>query len=43
MTGEHEYRNDITTGQHLTRHADRPYVFYFFPPHKPYAPRYKPF
>lgn len=31
MTGEHGHRNDITNGQLINRHADRPYVFYFFP------------
>lgn len=31
MTGDQRHRNDITNGQHLNRHADRPYVFYFFP------------
>lgn len=31
MTGKHRHRNDITNEQHLNRHADRPYVFYFFP------------
>lgn len=30
MTGENRHRNDITNGQQLTIHADRPYVFYFF-------------
>jgi hypothetical protein len=31
LTGDQRHRNDITNGQHLNRHADRPYVFYFFP------------
>ena len=31
MTGDQRHRNDIIDGQHLNRHADRPYVFYFFP------------
>ena len=31
MTGDQRQRNDITNGQKLTRHADRPSVFYFFP------------
>lgn len=31
MTGDQRRRNDITNGQQLTRHADRPNVFYFFP------------
>ena len=31
MTGDQRHRNDITNGQHLNRHADRPYVFYLFP------------
>jgi hypothetical protein len=31
LTGDQRHRNDITNGQQLTRHADRPYVFYFFP------------
>ena len=31
MTGDQIQRNDITNGQQLTRHADRPNVFYFFP------------
>lgn len=30
MTGDQRHRNNITNGQHLNRHADRPYVFYFF-------------
>jgi len=30
LTGDQRHRNDITNGQHLNRHADRPYVFYFF-------------
>ncbi|MBD3749519.1 MAG: DUF1524 domain-containing protein [Sphingobacteriales bacterium] len=29
--GEQRHRNDNTNGQLLNRHADRPYVFYFFP------------
>jgi len=31
LTGENRHRKDITNGQQLTRHADRPYVFYFSP------------
>ena len=31
MTGDQRHRNDIINGQQLNRHADRPYVFYFFP------------
>jgi hypothetical protein len=31
LTGDQRHRNDITNGQHLNRHADRPYIFYFFP------------
>lgn len=30
MTSDQRQRNDITNGQQLTRHADRPEVFYFF-------------
>jgi hypothetical protein len=30
LTGDQRHRNDIATGQLLNRHADRPYVFYFF-------------
>jgi hypothetical protein len=31
LTGAQRHRNDIINGQHLNRHADRPYVYYFFP------------
>jgi len=31
LTGDQRRRNDITNGQQLTRHADQPNVFYFFP------------
>jgi len=30
LTSKQRHRNNITNGQHLNRHADRPYVFYFF-------------
>ncbi len=30
LTGDKRYRNEIIEGEHLNRHADRPYVFYFF-------------
>lgn len=32
MTGDQKHRNDIINGQQLNRHADRPYVIYFFRP-----------
>jgi len=31
LTGDQRQRNDITNGQQLIRHADRPSVFLFFP------------
>jgi len=33
LTGDQRQRNDITNGQQLIRHADRPSVFYFSPLH----------
>jgi hypothetical protein len=30
LTGDQKHTDDITNGQHLNRHADQPYVFYFF-------------
>lgn len=31
MTGDQKHTDHIETGQHLNRHADQRYVFYFFP------------
>jgi len=31
LTGDHKHTDHIATGQHLNRHADQRYVFYFFP------------
>jgi len=31
LTGDQRQRNEITNGQQLTRLADQPNVFYFFP------------
>lgn len=31
MTGDQKHSNHIATGQHLNRHADQRYGFYFFP------------
>jgi hypothetical protein len=31
LTGDQKHTDHIATGQHLNRHADQRYVFYFFP------------
>ena len=33
MTGDQKHTDHIATRQHLNRHADQRYVFYFFPHH----------